>query len=539
MPENSEQKDTGSLLAKLLGGAAGVTIDEAAKVPAVAQIPLSIITELGIEPYDELTHGLPIDTKTWLRARKIRKAMGAPSVPITRGQYHSAFTPQAADALNWLSEKFPSIFGYEYHMPEIFAESKNIPAIAHEMGHTVRSPIGKLSLMSPLLHPVALLGGIGAALSESETAQAAAPYIAGAGTIPTLLEEGRASAHALRGIGKAEGTRAALSAAGRLAPAFGTYAAGAIPTIMAPVVAKIIKDYIDKKMDHKKEASKQPKPIPVKTEGKLRASPSRAWATEGPRPKSSRPGKATSTSIKLPSKRKFYRDMQRQMSPGKGQRLSVKEAAAESVASGILGSLAIGTALMPVKNLIAHVLLNTKASPKRIRDFVENIGDEYLKAGFRHALVGKRVSSSGAAGIISGTAGGAAPMMMYNQGHEYGKKVYNTIKGLPGLDPKSPFKILRLADKTAKGLTASAPYTGILGGAGYGYATGKTKKEPLPLKSIAAGAMTGGLLGKGAKKIVPQAPPMKQLGWVRKKIVDPALEGSESRIGKLLDKMAK
>lgn len=527
MPEQSEEKS--SLLSRLLGGAAGVTIDEAARVPAIAQIPLSILTEAGIEPYSELSHGAPLDLKTWLKARKLRKAMGAPNVPITRGPYHSAFTPHAADALNWLSERFPSVFGYGYYTPEIWAESKNIPAIAHEMGHTIRSPIGKLSLVSPIIRPLTLLGGIGAALSDSERAQELAPYIAGAGTVPTLLEEGRASAHALRGIGKAEGARAALSAAGRLAPALGTYAAGAIPTILAPIVAKAVKDYMEK--GQKKEAAEQ-KPVQLKTEGKLKSPPSRAWATEGPKPKTSRPGKAMSTKINLPSKRKFYRDIQRQMSPGKGQRLSVKEASA-------LGFIGTSLATIPAKNLVAHVLLNTKVSPKRIRSFVENIGDEYLKAGFRHALVGKKVSSSGVAGIVSGTAAGAAPMMMYNQGHEYGKRVYETIKKMPGLDPRSPFKVLQMADKAAKGVTKTAPYTGILSGAGYGYATGKTKKENVPIKAIAAGALTGGLLGKAAKGIVPQAPPMKQLGWVRKKIVDPTLEGSESKLGKILDKMAK
>lgn len=530
MPEkNEDQKST--TLAKLLGGAAGITVDEAARVPALAQIPLGILTELGIEPYHEFTHGLPVDMRTGWKAEKIRKAMGAPRVPITRGATHATLTPQAADTLNWLSERFPNVFGYGYHFPEIWAESKNIPAIAHEMGHTIRSPISAVSMASPAIRAVTLLGGLGAALSESERAQELAPYIAGAGTVPTLLEEGRASAHAIRAIRRAEGTKAALSAAGRLAPAFGTYAAGAIPAVLAPIVAKAVKEYMENR-EQEKEAAEQPKPVPLKTEGKLRASPSRAWATEGPKPKTSKPGKVKSTKINLPSKRKFYRDMQRQMSPGKGQRLAVKEAS-------ILGAIGISAATLPVKNLIAHVLLNTKASPKRIRAFVENIGDEYLKAGFRHALVGKKVSSASAAGIISGTAAGAAPMMMYNQGHEYGKKVYDIIKKIPGADPKSPFKAIRAADTAAKSVSKAAPYGGVLSGAAYGYTTGKTKKEKMPLKAIAAGALTGGMLGRGVRYLAPQSPPIKQLGWVRKKIVDPTLEGSESRIGKLLDKMAK
>lgn len=520
MPENNEEQS--NILAKLLGGAAGVTIDEAAKIPALAQIPLAALTELGIEPYSEFTHGGSLDIGTALKARRIRKAMGAPYVPIIRGAEHSTFTPQAADAMNWLAERFPNLFGFPFYSPEIIAESKNIPAIAHEMGHTIRSPIGALSMGSPIIRAAALLGGLGAALSEEESTQEIAPYIAGAGTLPTLLEEGRASAHAIRGIKRAEGLKAALSATGRLAPAFGTYAAGAIPTILAPIVATAVKKYMEK------EGAK----IELKTEGKLTAPPERVWATPGPRPKTSKVGKAKSTHIKVPTKTKFYRDMERQLTPGSGKRLSVKEAS-------FLGSVATGTAMMPVKNLIAHVLLNTKASPKVMRNFIENIGDEYLKAGFRHALVGKKVSSVSPAGIISGTVGGAAPMMMYNQGHEYGKKVYDTLKNIPHLDPKFPFKVLRAADTLSKGVSKAAPYGGIASGAAYGYLTGKTKKEKLPLKAIAAGAITGGLIGKGAKHLAPQSPPMKQLNWVRKKIVDPTLSGSESTIGKMLDKMAK
>lgn len=537
MPEkNEDQKST--TLARLLGGAAGVTMDEGRIVPGLLQNPLAMLTELREKPYPEYMWGSKLPFIDRLRAEIIRHEMGAPRIPIYIGpEDYVSNNPNSTKVWEWLKKKFPNMMeAVEIPPPYISTRAGSLHGIAHELGHSKPSPIGVIA-SDPIRIPLraaTLLGGIGAALSESEEAQKAAPYIAGAGTIPALAEEGRASYHAIRGMKRAEGAKAALESLARLTPAFGTHALGAVPVILAPIVAKAVKDYME---GQKKEAAQQ-KPVQIKTEGKLKASPSRAWATEGPKPKTSKPGKATSTKINLPSKTKFYRDMQRQMDPLKGKRLAVKEAAVAEGAS-ILGSLGIGAALMPVKNLIAHVLLNTKASPKVIRTFVENVGDEYLRAGFRHALVGKRVSSASAAGIASGTVGGAAPMMMYSQGHEYGKKVYDTLSKLPGIDPKTPFRALRAADTAAKGTLKAAPYGGILGGAGYGYATGKTKKEPMPIKSIAAGALTGGLIGKGAKHFVPQAPPMKQLGWVRERIVEPTLQGSGSRIGKILDKMAK
>lgn len=525
MPEEKEKTTT---LANLLGGAAGVAMDEARIAPGAVQNPLAILSELGEKPYPEHMHGQRLPLIDRIRAELVRREIGAPRIPIYIGpEDYVASSPNQVRVFQWLKERFPNLMGaVEFEPPHIATRAGSLPGIAHEMGHAKPSAIGVLA-SDPVRVPIraaTLLGGLAAALSESEEAQKAAPYIAGAGAVPALAEEGRAWYHAIRGMKRAEGMKAALETLARGAPAFGTHAIGAVPIVLAPIVAKAVKEYMEKESSQK--------PIPLKTEGRLKASPSRAWATEGPKPKSSKPGKVTSTKINIPSKRKFYRDMQRQMDPNKGQRLAVKQA-------GLLEGAVMGTAMMPVKNLIAHVLLNTKASPKAIRTFVENIGDEYLRAGFRHALVGKKVSSAGPAGILSGTVGGAAPMMMYGQGHEYGKRVFDVLKKLPGIDAKTPFRAIRATDTAVSGALKAAPVGGILGGAGYGYATGKTKKEPMPLKSIAAGALTGGLIGKGAKHFVPHAPPVKQLNWVRERIVEPTLQGSESRIGKMLDRMAK
>jgi hypothetical protein len=527
-----EKKEENSTLARLLGGAAGVTMDEARIVPGMLQTPLAMLSELKEKPYPSYMWGERLPFIDRLRAEIIRQEIGAPKIPIYIGpEDYVMNSPNEVRIWRWLKSKFPNLLkNVDFETPHISTRAGSLSGIAHELGHAKPSPIGVLA-SSPVRVPLraaTLLGGIGAALSESEEAQKAAPYIAGAGALPSLAEEGRAWYHAIRGMKRAEGTKAALETLARGAPAFGTHAFGAVPVILAPIVAKAVKDYMENRKGQEKEAAE----IQLKTEGKLKSSPSRAWATEGPKPKTSTPGKAVSTKINIPSKRKFYRDMQRQMSPGKGQRLSVKEAS-------VLGYIGTSLATMPVKNFLAHVLLNTKASPKRIRTFVENIGDEYLRAGFRHALIGKKVSPASTAGMLSGTVGGAGPMMMYNQGHEYGKSVFNTLSKLPGIDAKTPFRVLRAADTAARGTLKTAPIGGILGGAGYGYVTGKTKKEPMPLKSIAAGALTGGLIGKGAKHFVPQAPPVKQLRWVREKIVEPTLKGSESKIGKMLDRMAK
>lgn len=527
-----EKKEKDQRLSRLMGAAAGVTTEEARRIPRMAQIPLSILTELGIEPYSEYTHGLGLDWKTSRRAEKVRAAMGAPRVPIFRGPEHATLGPQAAESLEWLARKFPNLLGsLEGAEPWIMAESPNLAAIAHEMGHTKRSPIAALSLHSPWLRLAALTGGLGAALSESETAQDVAPFIAGAGTLPELLEEGRASAHAIRGIGKAEGAREALKAVGKLAPAWGTYAAGAVPAILAPIVATAVWKHLQ---GQDKEAAAKPKPVQIKTEG-LKRTPitrAKAYAPSPPKPRTSKPGKIGDAPAKPPSKAAWLKEQSEQIrNPQKGTRFAVKQAA--------LGGVAYGFGTKAGANLLAHAIMNTKASPKVIRTFFENIGNEFMKAGFRHALTGKKVSSGGPGGLAIGTVGGAAPMMMYNQGHEYGSKVYDLIKKIPLVKPKHPFKLLRAADVAASGAAKSAPYTGLAAGGTYGYLTGRTKKEKVPIKAIAAGALTGGLMGKGVKHFAPQAPPMKQLKWVRQNIAEPALTGSESRIGKLLDKMAK
>ncbi len=471
-------QERGDAVAKALSRASSL-----ATGVATSSIPTTPITnrllfpllDRKLERFPIHSHGELIDPELLKRVEKIRKTINAPNIPLQKGVSHAFVAHPVHPYPKWITASHP-----------------NVAAIAHEMGHSIDSPIRTFSKATPRLIPAAFFAGMMSAFSDNETLQTLAPLFSASGLLPELLEEGRASAHALRGIAKAEGARSALQAAGRLAPAFGTYAAGAVPLALAPFVAKAVRDYMmkqrkGKEKTQKKEAAEQPKPVPLKTEGRLKASPSRAWATEGPKPKTSKPGKATSTKINLPSKRKFYRDMQRQMSPGRGQRLAVKEASIE-----LLGGLLASTALIPLKNLLAHGAINTKASPGKIKAFFDSLGNDFLRAGFRHAMTGKKIKSSGVPGVAIGALGGAAPMAIYNQGYDYGRKIYKATK--------------------------AAPYAGAATGAAQGYLS--EKGEGVPFKEIAIGAALGTAAGVGGRRLT-------------------SLKSPDSKVGKILDRMAK
>jgi hypothetical protein len=185
-------------------------------------------------------------------------------------------------------------------------------------------------------------------------------------------------------------------------------------------------------------------------------------------------------------------------------------------------------------NAIAHWIMNTKFAPKALRRMFENAGDDMMAAGFRHAIQGRRLSPVTSAAI--GTVISPSAIYMYNTGFKYGRKVHQTMRRIPLAGGRTPFKALRAADIGATAAAKAAPIAGAATGGTYGYLTGRTKKERLPIKSIAAGALTGGLLGKGVKHYAPQAPLLKQLKFVRTKVADPVIKGSQTRLGKLLDK---
>lgn len=205
----------------------------------------------------------------------------------------------------------------------------------------------------------------------------------------------------------------------------------------------------------------------------------------------------------------------------------------ELVKLSVLGT-ALGGKL--IANAIAHAIINTKASPKVLREFIESAGDDFMAAGFRHAITGKKIGPVYQAAI--GTTITPSGPYMYNTGHKYGVRVRNALTKVPLVGAEIPFHALRLTDMGISSTLKAAPVGGAIGGATYGYLTGKSNKNPVPLKSIASGAIMGGLVGRGAKAWGPHAPVVKQLKWVRERVVDPTLSGAQTPVGRILDRLA-
>lgn len=129
-------------------------------------------------------------------------------------------------------------------------------AILHELGHLTSSERGKIRVLQGAGMLAPLLGaglGTAAALSDNEYANYAAPALAAAPMIPTLIEEARATSGARKmmqnliddGLDPANMKRLYKS----LGPAYGTYALGAlIPAMAAGVTAKVMRDKRDRGM---------------------------------------------------------------------------------------------------------------------------------------------------------------------------------------------------------------------------------------------------------------------------------------------------
>jgi hypothetical protein len=310
-----EEKLTDDRLARLYGALAGLGIG-ATSLQKHVQGPLGALTELGIEPYVEGAYGLPLwaeDIESHRRLRAYQKHLKAEKLRAIASEAHMALPPQSIE----FARRYPWVFGGREAVealsraePAIFVRSPNPAAIAHEVGHTVRSPISTAALISrhPLLRALGMGGGVAAALSDEEGLQAVAPAISVAPHIPELAEEARASLHGARAIRATEGATAALKALGRLTPAFMTYLAAALPALAAPYVAKGIKEHVKKK-----RAEKTAQALPKAT-GKTIVTARQRWAAPTPKPKSSKPGKAKSMPpAQPPSKRKFFTDLQKQM----------------------------------------------------------------------------------------------------------------------------------------------------------------------------------------------------------------------------------
>lgn len=300
--------------AKLYGAMSGLGLAETT-AQGLPQAGLGVLSELGEKAFDLESHGFPLwieDNPTWQNAVKIREHIGAPRVPIYAGPEDFAISPNLVK----LRERFPFLFeAGEEIKPLISVKSRNgYAGLAHELGHTVPSPIADLSILShiPLLRLLSAGAGAGLAVSDNETAQSIAPAVSVAPYIPGILEEGRATMHGVRGINAVKGPAEAAKALARLSPAFMTYLLAALPALAAPYVAKGIKEYVKKKKkSQEKNAAEEPKAT-----GRAKLTAPRVWTTPAPKPKTSKPGEPEIAKASPPAKGKFYGDMMRMLRGG-------------------------------------------------------------------------------------------------------------------------------------------------------------------------------------------------------------------------------
>lgn len=328
MAKKKNKEAIESLKKTLVSGAAGLA-GLAVGESAVIDKPIDIIanTVQTGEPYEELLHGMNlrwVDPEAYQKSLKYKKYLGVPNVQVVASPETATITGTAIESI----QKHPLIkqtIKDEAKMsrlaPLIGYNGRGEAFLAHEVGHNVRSPISAIANyaeLTPHIHDFALGGGIGLALSGNPTAQAIAPLVAVSTRTPLLLEELRASAHGLRAIRGVEGLGAVPEAVSKLAPAFITYALAAAPAIVAPIVARAVKDYIKGKRETKQEkkASAQ-----LRATGQKTLSAPAKWYSK-PGKQISLPPKAKVRSIpkaKPPSKKQFYRDMSDEIH-GKGTR---------------------------------------------------------------------------------------------------------------------------------------------------------------------------------------------------------------------------
>lgn len=223
----------------------------------------------------------------------------------------------------------------EVYPAHIGLSSTSLPVAFHEIGHA--SPImgshkaRRAWQTAELLsrggrYPIRV-GLLASALATPEEDDSGArkflhehaPGLMGASFVPMLLEEARASGHAVRGAGR-HGI-GALKALKEVAPAYGTYAAGTTAAIMGTVLAKKLGEVIrDALIKRKEDEEKEEKTAALSDEGRaaqaLRIPASAAWrmgSTVG-RPKTTPPttvknpvAKGTPLA-KPPTKLPFFKD---------------------------------------------------------------------------------------------------------------------------------------------------------------------------------------------------------------------------------------
>lgn len=228
----------------------------------------------------------------------------------------------------------------------------SVPAAFHEIGHAspvmgshaARRVAQGISSLIGLHSPIGAAAryGIVANLlvppdddssSVRQFAYEHGPELIGATLAPELLEEGRASLHALKGARRhGIGT---LRAIRDLAPNFGTYLTTAAAPVIAALVAKKVVNALRKggNDDGQEKRSSARAGAEVKAPGVLRTSAASAWKIGGPtppKPKSIKPNTnpdalaRTREPAKPPSNRAYYKDLLKSLyNPQRGFRISV------------------------------------------------------------------------------------------------------------------------------------------------------------------------------------------------------------------------
>ena len=207
------------------------------------------------------------------------------SAPIGGGAFVDPTTPLSRikqQLLRWAGEG--KIVDQLPDRPFIVMGRSTVPGAMHEIGHA--KPIFGSTKLRQAVHDVggamqrgSPAGGLTrAAIAANVLAPPTedtgrtrrflydkAPFLVGATMTPELLEEARASVHAMRGA-RRHGP-GALRALRDLAPAFGTYAAGAAVPVLATIIAKRLVKAL-----HARAAEQEKTGAEVKPSGQLKNS---------------------------------------------------------------------------------------------------------------------------------------------------------------------------------------------------------------------------------------------------------------------------
>jgi len=352
--------------AALAGGEAINTMHPA----SIAAQLLAKATRVG-DKIPAKVHGKRIDTvrgrvrgglsAEQIRAlREFRKAKGIEDVPILGGRVAHAIPVDAPEV------KIKGRTLLREVKRRAVMDTTSVPVGMHELGHTTPLLRGKVPGLTTAWHtfhglsssPLVRWPLMAQVLAPPDDEDGAvrrfaydhAPELVAASYLPRVLEEARATGHALHGAHKFG--PGALRAAKELAPALGTYlATGLLPPVLATILGKKLIEHLYRKgedegqektssgllamvrLHHLKQAADfaQTPPKPIKPQGALRNSLAVAYSSKPPKPvttpmKALRSSQPHETGVKgsmpIAEDKRFHNDM-RLATMGRGARTGV------------------------------------------------------------------------------------------------------------------------------------------------------------------------------------------------------------------------